>query len=407
MAAMLTVHGSVKPGFEPVEAAFRENFERRGEIGASACAWHDGEKVVDLWGGLADRDSGRPWEADTVTVVFSATKGLVALCLLMLADRGKLDYDRPVANYWPEFAAAGKERVTVRELLNHRAGLHVVDEPHSLEDWTRSERIAPALAKQRPSWQPGSDQGYGAVSAGAYAAELFRRVAGRSVGTFLAEEVARPLAADAYIGIPAEIQPRVATIYPAKPGTPHLKLIPEVFTGRTVEGRIVRALLRRNSFTRRAVGNPRMGRKGLQHFNDPEVQARELPWAGGIASARGLAEIYAALAHGGTQAGVSLCSAESIAPLRARQSWSERDRVMQKPLGFSQGFLKDALHVFAPGEEAFGHPGIGGALGLADPDRRLSFGYVMNRMDHRIRSPRCLALCHALYGCIQDPPEKT
>jgi CubicO group peptidase (beta-lactamase class C family) len=288
----------------------------------------------------------------------------------------------------------------VRDLLNHRAGLQIVDQALPLEDWCEPARVGPALAAQRPAWEPGSDQAYGPISAGAYAAELFRRVAGCSVGRFFADEVAGPLGADAYIGLPAELEPKVATTYPAKIGFGHVTLIPEVVTGRTVEGRILRALLDGRSFTRRAFGNPRMGREGLRRFNDPAVHALEIPWAGGIANARGLAEIYAALAHGGTQRGISLCSTGSIEPLRARQSWSELDGVMQKPMGFSQGFLKDALHVFAPTEDAFGHPGMGGALGLADPSRRLAFGYVMNRMDLRVRSPRCLALCHALYGCI-------
>jgi CubicO group peptidase (beta-lactamase class C family) len=143
-----------------------------------------------------------------------------------------------------------------------------------------------------------------------------------------------------------------------------------------------------------------MGREGLRAFNDPAIHRLELPWAGGIASARGLAQVYAALAHAGTHNDITLVQPESIEPLRTRQSWSERDLVMQKPLGFSQGFLKDALHVFSPDEEAFGHPGMGGALGLADPGRKLALGYVMNQMDFRVRSPRCLALCHALYDCI-------
>ena len=397
---MITVHGLVAPGFEAVEAAFRENFERRGELGASACAWVDGEKVVDLWGGLASRETGEPWHEDTLAIVFSATKGLVALCLLMLADRGKLDYDRPVADYWPEFAANGKAKVSVRDLLNHRAGLAIVEQPLSLEDWCRADRIGPVLAQQRPHWNPGDDQGYGAVSAGAYAAELFRRIDGRSVGQFFADEVARPLGADAFIGLPAELEARVATTYPAKFGFKHLKLLPEIVAGRTVEARILRSLLRAGSITRRAFANPRMGREGLRAFNDPAVHRLEIPWAGAIASARGLAQVYAALAHAGTHGDITLVRPESIEPLRARQSWSERDLVMQKPLGFSQGFLKDALHVFSPGEEAFGHPGMGGALGLADPSRRLALGYVMNQMDFRVRSPRCLALCHALYDCV-------
>lgn len=398
---MIAVHGSVKPGFEPVEAAFRENFERRGEVGASACAWLDGEKVVDLWGGVADRETAENWREDTLAIVFSATKGLVALSLLMLADRGKLDYDAPVAAYWPEFAANGKALITVRDLLNHRAGLAFVEQPLALADWCDAERVGPVLARQRPHWDPGSDQGYGAVSAGAYAAELFRRIDGRSIGRFFADEVARPLGADAYIGLPSELESRVATLYPAKLGRSHLTLIPELITGRTVEGRILRSVIRPRSLTRRAVSNPRMPRKGLGTFNDPAVHRLEVPWAGGIASARGIAQVYAALANGGSHAETRLVEPESVEPLRERQSWSECDLVMRKPLGFSQGFLKDARHVFAPNEDAFGHPGLGGAVGFADRSHKLAFGYVMNQMDFRIRSPRCLALCHALYGCIK------
>jgi CubicO group peptidase (beta-lactamase class C family) len=396
MTAMFTVHGSVMPGFEAVESAFRENFERRGEVGAAACAWHAGEKVVDLWGGLADRESQREWTEDTLALTFSVTKGLVALCLLMLADRGKLDYDRPVADYWPEFAARGKEAITVRDLLNHRAGLCAVDQPLSLSDWCDSAQVGPALASQRPLWKPGSDQGYGAVSGAAYAAELFRRIAGRTVGQFLAKEVAGQLDADVYLGLPRELEDRVATLYPSRLNVASLRLLPEAITGRTVEGRLIRALARRKSLSRRAFSNPDLGRAGLHVFNDPETHRLEIPWAGGIASARGLARVYAALAAGGAE----LCRPESIEPLTRRQSWSDSDRVMHKPLGFSQGFLKEECHVFSPGEEAFGHSGMGGALGLADPTRELAFAYVMNRMDVRVRSPRCLALCHALYGCI-------
>lgn len=400
MAAMLTVHGAVQPGFEPVEAAFRENFERRGEIGAAFCAWHRGEQVVDLWGGLADRDGDRAWTADSLAVIFSATKGMVALCLLMLADRGKLDYDRPVSDYWPEFGARGKQDVSVRTLLNHRAGLSALDTPLALEAWCDPARVGPALASQAPHWRPDSNQGYGAISTAAYAAELFRRIAGCSVGSFFAEEVARPLAADVFIGLPAELESRVVTLYPPRLGLRDLRRLSEIVSGRTVEGRLGRALLRRRSLPRRAFANPDLGRRGLRVFNDPAVHRLEIPWAGGIASARGLAKVYAALAAGGEIEDTRLCRPESIEPLRQRQSWSDRDGVLCKPLGFSQGFLKEERHVFAPGEEAFGHSGMGGALGLADPDRGLALAYVMNRMDNRVRSPRCLTLCHALYGCI-------
>ena len=202
------------------------------------------------------------------------TKGLVALCLLMLADRGKLDYDRPVADYWPEFGAHGKQAITVRDLLNHRAGLAIVDEPLPLEDWCRAERVGPVLARQRPAWKPGSDQGYGAISAGAYAAELFRRVAGRSVGRFFAEEVARPLGTDVFIGLPADLEPRVATIYPAKFGLRQLELVPEILTGRTVEGRILRALLKQAVVHASRIRQPAHGAQGpaaLQRSGRPRA----------------------------------------------------------------------------------------------------------------------------------------
>jgi len=397
---MQSVHGSVRPGFEPVEAAFRENFERRGEVGASVCAWHRGEKVVDLWGGIADRDSERPWDADTLTVVFSATKGMVALCLLMLADRGKLDYDRPVVEYWPEFGARGKADITVRTLLNHRAGLSVVDEPHPLAEWCDPTQIGPSLAAQRPHWPPGREQGYGAVATAAYAAELVRRVAGRSVGSFFAQEVARPLGADVHIGLPDEARARLATLYPARLGWRDVRMIAEVVSGRTVEGRLGRAFLNRRSLPRRAFSNPDLGRRGVQVFNEADVHRMEIPWAGGIASARGLSKVYAALACGGTLEDIRLCQPEAIEPLKERQSWSDSDSILRKPMGFSQGFLKEECHVFSPEPAAFGHSGMGGSLGLADPDRELAFAYVMNQMDVRVRSPRCLALCHALYGCI-------
>ncbi|MFQ5416734.1 MAG: serine hydrolase domain-containing protein, partial [Myxococcota bacterium] len=382
---MFTVEGSVQPGYEAVERAFRDNFELRGEVGAAACAWRNGERVVDLWGGLANREREEAWNADSLVVTFSCTKGLVALCLLMLADRGKLDYDRPVVDYWPEFGAGGKQHVSVRDLLNHRSGLVAIDRPLSLAEWADPETVSAALANQEPQWRPGSDQGYGAVTTGAYAAELFRRIAGRSVGSFFSDEVAGPLGADVFIGLPAELSLRVATLYPARLRSEGLGLIREAILGRTVEGRLLRSLLQRRSLTRRAFGNPDLGRRGLQVFNAPQTHALEIPWAGAIASARGLAKVYAALAGGGGM----LCRSESIEPLTRRQSWSECDRVMRKPLGFSQGFLKDELHVFAPGAEAFGHPGMGGALGLADSDHGLAFAYVMNRMDLRVRSPRC------------------
>jgi CubicO group peptidase (beta-lactamase class C family) len=392
--------GYVADGFGAVARAFRKNFEQ-GDVGAAFCAWLDGEVVVDLWGGLADRDQGRAWEEDTMGVFFSVTKGLVYTCLLMLSDRGRLDYDERVVTYWPEFGTHGKEDITVRQLLNHRSGLSAIDEPLGLYDFEDPARVARALEKQAPMWPPGSRQGYGAVSMGPYAAELFRRVAGESVGTFFSREIARPLGIDVYIGLPGELNAKVATVYKVFLSDKIFRVLPIVATGRGVEGRIYRAFMDKTSATRRAFQNPEeLGRTGVPNFNVPRVRRMELPWAGGIGTARGVARMYAALACGGSLDGVTLCRPESLTPLFKRQSWSESDAVLHKPIGFSQGFVKEEPHLFSPNSEAFGHPGAGGAVGFADPTRRLSFSYVANRMDYHLRSPRCLRLCHALYESL-------
>jgi CubicO group peptidase (beta-lactamase class C family) len=378
---------------------FEENFVRRAEIGASVCVWMDGEKVVDLWGGLADFPAARPWEEDTLGFLFSSTKGLTALAMLMLADRGKLDHDARVAEYWPEFAQNGKERITVRQLLNHRSGLSAIDHPLSLDDLEDSARVAPALEAQEPLWEPGTAQGYGGVSFGAYVAELFRRIEGRSIGRFLADEVAGPLGVDVHLGLPAELDARVATVVLPRRRDRILRMVPRLIWGRGVEGRVFRAFADKTSATARAFANPAdLGPRGLHNVNTPRVRQMELPWMNGITNARSLASVYAALTNV-HPSGVRLVAPELLEEVQRRQSW-QVDRVLRKPMGFSLGFVKEESHLFSPYSEAFGHPGAGGCVGFADPPRRLAFGYVMNRMDWRLRSPRCLALCHAAYGCL-------
>ncbi len=394
------IQGSVEPGFESVRDAFRENFEQHGEIGAAVCAWLEGRKVVDLWGGLACRKPEKPWRKDEMVLVFSVTKGLMALAFLMLADQGRLDYDAPVSAYWPEFQGAGKEAITVRQLFNHRSGLCAIDRKITTEDLRHHpERVHAALVAQAPLWEPGSAQGYGAISLGLYGAELFRRITGESVGRFFAREVAAPLNVDVHIGLPETLEERVARIYPVTIAERLLRTLPEVITGKTPEGRIIRAFLNRNSATARAFSNPGMGPQGFEIFNDPEIHRMELLWVNAIATARGLARVYAALAEGGELDGVRLCSPEILQGPQERQSWGF-DRVLHKEMGFSLGFVKEEPHLFSPNEAAFGHPGMGGAVGFADPSRRLAFAYVMNRMDRRLRSPRALRLCHALYRAL-------
>ena len=400
-----TVRGDVAPGFEPLRRVFHESLRRGEEWGAGVCVWHAGKVVVDLWGGDADRSRGVPWREDTLGTIFSGTKGLVALSFLMLADRGKVDYDAPVVRYWPEMSAHGKGTLTVRTLLNHRAGLVALDEPLTLDRIEHHpEEVAHFLAAQKPRWVPDTDQGYHAITYGLYAAELFRRVAGESIGTFLAREVAGPLGADVLIGLRPELEHRVARNNPATWAERALWIVPKLLFDPRRDGRVYRQVALGGDAAH-AFANPReLGPRGIDRFNDPRVHQLELPWGNGIASARGLCRVYAALANGGTIDGVTLVRPSAIEPLAWRQSWSERDRVLRKPVGWSQGFLKEEIGMFSPNPSSFGHAGAGGALGWCDPKARLAIGYVTSKMDHRVRSRRARALTSALYACLANAP---
>jgi CubicO group peptidase (beta-lactamase class C family) len=386
------VHGFVAPGFEGVRDAFVANFTDRREIGAAYCVHLDGEVVVDLWGGVADPTTGRPWARDTPMIVFSATKGLAALRMLQLTEQGVFDPDAPVASYWPGFEAQGKEQVTGRMILNHRAGLSALDAALSIHDFADpSGKVAAALAAQRPTWSPDTDQGYAACSYGAYVGELHRRLTGESLGRAFQREIAEPLGLDTWIGAPAEAIGRAARLVPVDKKTVVTRHVPTLLTRRTHEGRLFRRIVRRSHLVNRAFTNPDMG--GFEAVNDPRVLGYELPWMGALTTARSLSRAYAAMV--GPVDGVQLVKPASLAPLRGRQSWSTRDRVLQKPLGWSQGFLKEESRLFSPNPNSFGHAGAGGSVGWVDPDRKLAIGYAMNRMDWRIRSPRALALAWA------------
>jgi CubicO group peptidase (beta-lactamase class C family) len=398
----VAVEGTVAAGFEEVRRVFEENFARRGECGASLCVWHEGAVVVDLWGGLRARKRKLAWERDTLATVFSTTKGLVALCFLMLADRGKFDYDAPVAEYWPEFGHGDKQDITVRTLLNHRSGLVGIDEPITL-DMIENEpdEVARILAEQTTHWEPDTDQGYHGVTYGLYAAELFRRLTGETIGSFLAREVAGPLGADVYIGLPPELEDRVATNYSAGPREVAFGVIPKLlFDYKGTEGKVFRQVVAGKD-TAKAFANPKeLGPQGVRNFNSPRVHQMELPWGNGIGNARGLCRVYTALANGGSIDGVKLVERGSLEPVYERQSWTERDRVLRKPIGWSQGFVKEESDMFGPNRTSFGHPGAGGALGWCDPTARLAIGYALNKMDYRIRSLRTLALSKAIYRCL-------
>jgi CubicO group peptidase (beta-lactamase class C family) len=400
-----TVHGEVAPGWEHVREVFRDLFDAGLERGAAVSVYVAGERKVHLWGGIADAETGAPWEEHTLAVPFSATKGLAAVAFLLLVDRGLLDLDKPVRFYWPELRRRDQADITVRDLLNHRAGLCAVDRPLTLEDCADPRTLESALVAQSPRWRPGTDQGYGATAWGMYAAALFRRVAGESLGRFLRREVFEPLAADAYLGLPDSEQHRVARLEPVAPRELLKMVLPNLALGITNEGRIYRNALRgKAADTAPALFNPKLGRAGLHRLNEPAVRAMELPWMNATVTADGLARVYAALANGGSLDGRKIVRKPTIQQVTPRQSWVNRDRVMCKPMGFSQGFMKEEPHLFSPHEAAFGHPGIGGSLGFADPTRKLGFGYTLNKLDPHIRSPRAVALCHAVYRVLGDLP---
>ena len=395
--------GACAPGFEPVVERFAAQLRAGEEVGAGLAVYHRGRCVVDLWGGQADVARETPWTRDTRIVVFSVTKGLAAMALALLADRGQLDWDAPVATYWPGFAASGKQSITVRTLANHRAGLVRLDERLTMDDCVLPERrdgLVRALERQRPAWEPGTAQGYHAITFGMYVRELFERIAGEDLGVFLRRELFEPLGADVSLGTPAEIDPRIATLYQPRTSTRLVHVLAAAVRGvDSNELRIVRAGLRRRSLPRAAFLNPRPGPEGIAEYNSPRVRRAVLAWASATASAAGLARAYVPFAAAGKAFGKTYLQASTLAPVYARQSWSERDLVLHKPVGWSQGFLKEETRLFSPNRESFGHAGMGGALGWCDPVAGLAFGYVMNRMDWRVRSPRAIALCHALYAC--------
>lgn len=399
--------GHVAPGFEPVARAFDAMLASGEEIGAGFAVHHRGERVVDLWGGLADVATRRPWEADSRVVVFSVSKGLAAMALHLLADRGKLDWDAEVGAYWPGFAQNGKDAITVRTLLGHRGGLACLDSDLALSECLAApgsrgaDKVRDALEKQRPIWRPGEAQGYHAITFGLYARELFQRIAGESMGTFLRRELFEPLGSDALLGTPASEDGRVATLYPPSNAARAAKTIATALLfPRGNEARVLRATLERDSIPRRAFTIPRTDLPGgIRAYNAVPARRAELPWANATASARGLAAAYLPFASGGEHAGRRYLREETLRGAYRRDGWSERDLVLQKPLGWTNGFLKEERHVFSPTPESFGHAGMGGALGWCDPVHQLTIGYVMNRMDFRVRSPRALTLCHALYEC--------
>ncbi|WP_055532894.1 serine hydrolase domain-containing protein [Streptomyces graminilatus] len=368
----MTVNGVVAAGFEPVRDAFAANFATGGERGAAVTVYRDGHRVVDLWAGVRDVDGdagsgSAPWERGTAQIVRSATKGVAAAVLLMLAERGELDLDAPVGAYWPEFKAAGKERTLVRHLLSHRAGVPVLDRSLTPAQAADPALGAAAVADQAPAWEPGTDHGYHAQTYSWLTGELVRRVSGRPIGDWVATEVAGPAGLDLWIGLPDAEAGRVGRVGPVRtPETagPGLRTRPK----RSVAD----AYADPDSLTSRAFA----AISPLPDENDPAYRAAALPASNGIATADGLARFYASLI-GRVDGGTRLFTPATVELARGEQS-AGPDRVLVIGTRFGLGYMLHgaASPLLTPG--SFGHPGRGGALGFADPDSGIAFGYVTN-----------------------------
>jgi CubicO group peptidase (beta-lactamase class C family) len=377
------IHGETEPGFAPVREAFQSLFRDQGEVGSALCLVLDGRTVVDIWGGSADAARTRPWQRDTIVNVYSTTKGITAVAAAMLVDRGLLDVEAPVANYWPEFAAAGKERIPVKWLLSHEAGLPAVDAsipPGGALDWGTMIAL---LAAQKPAWEPGKAMGYHAITYGWLVGEVIRRVTGKTPGQFVRDEIAKPLGADFFIGLPEEEDARTADIIPPA-GQPALG------GGRAPDSLAARAL---------GIASPPAGAP----VNSRAWRAAELPAANGHSDARALARIYGALARGGEIDGVRLLGQPAIDRFAA-EAVSGRDCVLDMDVRRTLGFILSTpggRYHWGPNPRTFGHSGAGGSLGFADPGTRLGFGYVMNQMSAGLSAdPRWAPMIDAVYRCL-------
>ncbi|GAA2457709.1 serine hydrolase domain-containing protein [Streptomyces lavendulocolor] len=382
------IRGTVQPGFEPVRDAFLRNFQRHGERGAAVAVYRDGRKVVDLWAGTRDVDGTAPWAVDTAQVVRSATKGVAAAVPLLLHQRGQLDLDAPVGTYWPEFKAAGKERALVRHLLSHQAGVPALDRPLTPAGAADLAAAADAVASQAPAWEPGTEHGYHPHTYGFLLGALVQRVTGRTLGRWVAEEIARPLGLDLWIGLPEDEAHRVGRIGPvAEPADGGaLKLRPK----RSVAD----AYADPGSLTRRAFGavDP------APDENDPAYRAAELPASAGISTARALARFYAATL--GPVDGHRLFAPATLAMARTEEA-AGPDRVLVVSTRFGLGYMLHgpACPLLSPG--SFGHPGRGGSLGFADPESGIALGYVTNGMRKGVTAdPRAQALVRAVRAAI-------
>jgi CubicO group peptidase (beta-lactamase class C family) len=384
------VHGHVSAGYEAVLEAFATNFDRRRELGGACCVYHRGEKVVDLWGGIRNEQTGEPWEEGSMVIVHSSTKGLAAMTLALAHSRGWLDYEAPVCRYWPEFAREGKARITVRQLLAHQAGLFALDVPVDRDLVADLDRLAIVLARQRPAWEPGTRHGYHGITLGFYESELLRRIDPhhRSLGSFFQDEIAAPLGLDLYIRLPESIpDSRLATL--ARPG------MWEMVSG--FGPRFMLQAMNPHSKINRTL-------RGSELPLDPvHIYARnlEVPSGGAVGTARAIARAYSVFATDGHELAVRRETLDLLAAPATAPSGGSLDVCLGAEVQFSLGFMKPSV-VWPFGTAAsFGSPGAGGSLGFADPRAEIGYAYVTSRMGTTLTGdPRDVALREALYeGC--------
>lgn len=389
------MEGYCDPRFAEVEHAFRENFEERGEIGASLCVSVDGVPLVDLWGGFTDRQKSKPWQRDTIGVIWSCTKGAVALCAHWAIDRGLLELDKPVGHYWPSFSGDDRGDIPVRWFLDHQAGLPALRHPIPSGGLFCWDVMTSMLEKEPLFWTPGTRQGYHAPTFGHLVGELVQRVTAKPLGSFFREEIAGPRGLDFHLGLPASEEHRVAPVIrpdPIPPGEVPWRFLTEA----NKDPNSIQSLIIRN--TGRAVANP----------DSPDAHAAVLPSQGAISNARGLAGLYQPLALGGD----GLVGRDSITRMAEVSSATACDAVLLVGMRFSLGFMKSSDNRSAgPGQTdsiilsptAFGHAGMGGSLGFADPAHRLAFGYTMNKQGRGVLlNARGQSLVDAAYrslGC--------
>jgi CubicO group peptidase (beta-lactamase class C family) len=400
MTKSTPIEGHCDDRFARVREVFESNFASGADLGAAVAFTLDGESVVDLWGGYQDVERTRPWERDTLVNVYSTTKGMTAICAHQLVERGEIDLDAPVAEYWPEFAAAGKEELPVRLLLSHQAGLPAVRKllpEGALFDW---EAMVEALAETEPWWTPGEKHGYHAITYGHLVGEVIRRASGKSVGDYFEENVAEPLGADFHIGLDHAHDERTSDLHGnlfggQKDGAKLPPNLPEPLR------EFMESMSDPSTMTGAAFNNPRLA-PGL--VNTREWRGAEIPAANGHGTAQALARIYGALSLGGEVDGVRILESETI-DAAIEEHANGPDAVLGGiPMRFGLGFmLRSPIMPLSPSKRAFGHPGAGGSIGMADPDAGVGFGYTMNKMQMGlVGAPGAFAMLKAFFEALDE-----